>query len=314
MRIDRLLSIIVYLLNRDLVSAKELAERYSVSTRTIQRDIDAISYAGIPIMTVQGPHGGYGIMDTYKMDRQLMSVDDLFYIVTALSGIVSSTNNKKMEATAEKMKSLIPKHDEALFEERHQKLYIDLSMLRGPTSRPDLFDTIERGIDQTQLLEISYTNGRLETSKRIIEPMTIVFKWRSWYLFAYCRLREDYRIFRLSRIHNPRLLDKTFSRRRESVEEYFLKSETWSTSNNVDLLLAFDKQMEPLVSEFFFGNEIEDDDQGRLLVRASMPEDGWIYGMILSYGSFVEVLEPERIRNIIRDESVKIKEKYEKAN
>lgn len=88
MRIDRLLSIIVYLLNRDLVIARELAEKYGVTPRTIQRDIEAICLAGIPIMSVQGPHGGYGIMETYKMDRQLVTVDDLFYIITALSGIV----------------------------------------------------------------------------------------------------------------------------------------------------------------------------------------------------------------------------------
>lgn len=312
MRIDRLLSIIVYLLNRELVSAKELAEKHSVTTRTIQRDIEAISYAGIPIMTVQGPHGGYGIMDTYKMDRQLMTVDDLFYIVTALSSIVTSTSNKKMEATAEKIKSLVPKRDEPLFAEKNQKLYVDFSMLSGPTRRPDLFDVIERGIDQSRLLQFSYTSGKLETSQRVVEPMTIVFKWRSWYLFGYCRLREDYRLFRFSRIGALKILDKRFERRKDSVDDYLGQSQAWSAENTVDLLLAFDQYMKPFVEEFFYGNEISEDQRGRLLVRASMPEDPWVYGMILSYGPSVEVLEPERIRRIIGETAGKIQKIYEK--
>ena len=311
MRIDRLLSIIVYLLNRQLVSARELAERHGVTVRTIQRDMEAIGLAGIPIMSVQGPHGGYGIVDSYKMDRQLMSVDDLFYIVTALSGIVSSTSNKKIAATAEKIKSLIPERDEALFDEKHQKLFVDFSMLSDPANKPDLFEIIERAIDQNSLLHIGYTNNKLETTERLVEPMTIVFKWRSWYLFAYCRLRGDYRLFRFSRIRSPMLIDRRFERRPMSVEDYLTRSDTWSTSKRVDLVLAFDGKMKALVKEFFFGNEITCDDSGRLVVHASMPEDGWVYGMILSYGSFVEVISPERIRRLIADTAASIQKKYE---
>ena len=311
MRIDRLLSIIVYLLNRQLVSARELAERHGVTVRTIQRDMEAIGLAGIPIMSVQGPHGGYGIVDSYKMDRQLMSVDDLFYIVTALSGIVSSTSNKKIAATAEKIKSLIPERDEALFDEKHQKLFVDFSMLSDPANKPDLFEIIERAIDQNSLLHIGYTNNKLETTERLVEPMTIVFKWRSWYLFAYCRLRGDYRLFRFSRIRSPMLIDRRFERRPMSVEDYLTRSDTWSTSKRVDLVLAFDGKMKALVKEFFFGNEITCDDSGRLVVHASMPEDGWVYGMILSYGSFVEVLSPEHIRKLIADTAANIQKKYD---
>jgi predicted DNA-binding transcriptional regulator YafY len=313
MRIDRLLSIIVYLLNRDLVSARELAKKYEVTPRTIQRDIEAIDRAGIPIMSVQGPHGGYGIVDTYKMDRQLMTVDDLFYIVTALSGIASSTSNRKIEATAEKIKSLVPERDERIFADKHRKLLVDFSMLSGPYGKPELFEIIEQAIDQTTVLQFGYTNSKLESTERLVEPMTIVFKWRSWYLFAYCRLKSDYRLFRFSRIRSPKPTNERFDRRAMQAEDFLTDSGDWGSEKKVDLVLAFDIKMKPLVEEFFFGNKIEEDDRGRLVVHASMPEDGWVYGLILSYGPSVEVLAPDRIRRIVGEMAANIQQKYKKV-
>ena len=108
MKIDRLLSIVVYLLNRDLVCAGKLAERYGVSVRTIQRDMEAIDLAGIPVISVQGPSGGYGIMEGYKMDRRLVTVDDLFFIITALRSIGGSLDDRRIDDALEKMRGLLP--------------------------------------------------------------------------------------------------------------------------------------------------------------------------------------------------------------
>ncbi|UCF97573.1 MAG: YafY family transcriptional regulator [Spirochaetaceae bacterium] len=313
MKVDRLLSIIVYLLNRELVSARELAERYGVSVRTIQRDMEAIDLAGIPIMSVQGPHGGYGIIDSYKLDRQFVTVDDLFYIITSLSSIGSSLTNQKISATTEKMKSLISGRDERLLAEKHQKLFADFSMLSGPSRQPELLRAVERAVDENRLLQIEYTNNKLESSERIVEPMTLAFKWRSWYLYAYCRFKSDYRLFRLSRIRNPKILPQRFRRREKSIEEYLAHKEKWSSGTTVDLVLAFDPKMRSLVEEYFAGEKSEEDERGRLVVRTTMPEDGWVYGMILSYGNLVEVLSPERVRRVICDLAAQIHKKYAKS-
>jgi predicted DNA-binding transcriptional regulator YafY len=310
-KIDRLLSIIVYLLNRELVSARELAGRYGVSVRTIQRDMETIDLAGIPVMSVQGPHGGYGIIDTYKLDRQLVTVDDLFYIITSLSSIGSSLTNQKIAATSEKMKSLLSGQDHSVFAEKHQKLFVDFSMLSG-TNQQHLFRTIERAVEENRLLQIEYTNNKLETTQRMVEPMTLVFKWRSWYLFAYCRSREDYRLFRISRIRNAKILPQQFRRRKQPVEEYLANIDRWNWGKTVDLVLAFDHKIRSLVEEHFTGERSETDDAGRLIVHTTMPEDGWVYGMILSYGNLVEVISPKRIRKIVGELAASVQQKYKK--
>lgn len=313
MKIDRLLSIIVYLLNRELVSARQLAERYGVSVRTIQRDMETIDLAGIPIVSVQGPNGGYGIIDTYKVDRQLVSVDDLFYIITSLSSIGSALTNRKIGETAEKMKSLLSGRDESIFAEKHQKLFVDFSMLSGTNQQPELYRTIERAVDENRLLQIDYTNNKLETVRRIVEPMCLVFKWRSWYLFAFCRLKKDYRLFRLSRIRDPEIMPQRFRRREQSVDEYLAQSDRWNWGKTLDLILAFDPKIRSLVDEHFAGERSEVDESGRLIIHAAMPEDGWVYGMILSYGNLVEVLSPKRVRRIIGEIAASIQDKYGKS-
>jgi predicted DNA-binding transcriptional regulator YafY len=311
-KIDRLLSIIVYLLNRELVSARELAERYGVSSRTIQRDMQTIELAGIPIVSVQGPHGGYGIIGTYRLDRQLVTVDDLFYIITSLSSIGSSLTNRKVAETAEKMKSLLSGRDERAFAEKHQKLFVDFSALSG-THQQHLFRNIERAVDEGRLLEIEYTNNKLESTVRVVEPMTLVFKWRSWYLYAYCRFKEDFRLFRLSRIRNPQILEHRFPRRDKPVEQFLARTDRWNWGKTVDLVLAFDPRIRPLVEEHFAGERSEEDEAGRLIIYATMPEDGWVYGMILSYGNLVEVLSPERVRGQVSRMAAEIHRRYEKS-
>jgi len=189
--------------------------------------MESLDLAGIPVVSVQGPQGGYRIKSGYRMDRQLLTVDDLFDIVTALSGIAASLGNRRIGATAEKMRSLLPQHDTGLFAESSRKLFIDFSMPGGPNCRPELLQTVERSVDEGRLLRLTYTNRRLGSAERIQEPMTVVFKWRSWYLFAYCRLREGYRLFRLSRIRNPELLAERFHRRGMTAEEYEAGPGAW---------------------------------------------------------------------------------------
>ncbi len=311
MKIDRLLSIVVYLLNRELASARSLAERFDVSIRTIQRDMDTINLAGIPIVSVQGPSGGYGIIDTYKMDRRLMSTDDLFYIITALNGICSSMDDVRIDDTLEKMKGLMPHSPADPFRERQEKLYVDFSMLGGGPAQREVFRVVQSAVDSGRLLRFIYTSNRMERVTRVVEPMTVVFKWRAWYLFAYCRLRDDYRLFRISRIQRPEVLDGGFSRRGLSFEDFSREYDPERTGKLLELVLRFSAEMVPLVEEFHNEEDMERSGDGSLVVRVRMPEDGWLYGYILGFGQFVEVLEPARLRNIIRESSRKITELYE---
>lgn len=301
MKTDRLLSIIIYLLNRDLVTARELAEKFEVSVRTIQRDMETINLAGIPIVAIQGPSGGYSIMDNFKLDSRLVSIDDLFFIITALHGIGASLPGGRIESTLEKMKGLLPQQEGPSLQLREEKLSIDFSAFGGSKRQQELFRFLERCIDEQRFVRFVYSNNRLERTERTVEPMTLAFKWRSWYLFGFCRLRNDYRIFRLGRIKNVESLDRRFRRREKTFRDFSQESGEWNTSEWIELHLRFDPMMRPIIEEFYPAEDTGIEADGSLLVRTRMPEDGWVYGLILSYGKFVEVISPEKMRRSIKE-------------
>ncbi len=311
MKIDRLLSIVVYLLNRDLVSAGKLADRFGVSVRTIQRDMAAIDLAGIPVISVQGPSGGYGIMEGYKLDKRLVSADDLFFIITALRGIGASLEDRRIDEAIEKMRGLVPAAAINGIKDREEKLHIDFSMLGGGPDQRQVFKTVQAAVEAGRLLKLVYTNTRLERETRVVEPMTLVFQWRSWYLYAYCRLREGYRLFRISRIREPEILIERFRRRDHSFEAFSQGNTTEWLGKLVDLTLKFAAEMAPLVEEFYNREALERTADGCLIAKTRMPEDGWMYGYILSYGAFVEVLDPPHIRDLIRSTARQIQKIYD---
>ena len=310
MKIDRLLSMVIYLVNRELVSARELSEKFGVSVRTIQRDIESIEMAGIPIMSIQGPSGGYGIMDSYKMDRNLMSLDDLYFIITALKGIGSSLEDSRIDSTLEKMTGLVSPADSRDIRKKSEKLHIDFSMLGGSEEQRKVLGLVQQAVDSERLLRFSYTNNQLESTERTIEPMTIVFKWRAWYLFGYCRLKQDYRIFRASKIHSPEILPKGFIRRDKSYADFDQETISNMTQGEIDMRLRFSKEMKPLVDDYYSESDIEYQDDDCSVVNIRMPENGWLYGYILSFGQFVEVLEPPHLRAIIKNGAEKIADLY----
>ncbi|HPE90533.1 MAG TPA: YafY family protein [Spirochaetia bacterium] len=311
MKIDRLLSIVVYLLNRELASASALAERFGVSVRTIQRDMDAINLAGIPVMSVQGPSGGYGIMDGFKLDRRLVSPEDLFYIITALNGIAGTLDDGHIAGALETVRGLLPSHGDEGLRRREERLHVDFSALGGGPAQRDAFRVVQAAVEEGRLLEFEYTSNRLESTRRVVEPMTVVFKWRAWYLFGYCRLRGDYRLFRASRIRGPVMLSERFARRPKAFEEFERDYDPARTGKLVEMRLRFSPEMAPLVEEYHNEEDLERRDDGSIVVRTAMPEDGWMYGYVLSYGHFVEVLEPERLRAVIKDAAGRIRSLYE---
>lgn len=311
MKLDRLLSIVIYLLNHDLVSARTLADRFEVTVRTIQRDMDAINLAGIPIVAVQGPAGGYSIMDNFKLDKRLLGTNDLFNIITALKGIASSLGDLRIDGTLQKIQGLVPQASGDPFEGRQEKLHIDFSALGGGPAWQESFRAVQTAVETGRLLRFDYTNNHLEQVARVVEPMTVVFQWRAWYLYAFCRLRQDYRIFRISKIRKATVLDEGFARRNFSFQEFSKQNDPARLKNPVKVSLRFSREMAPLAEEFHHDEDLERQPDGSVIAHTIFPEDNWLYGYILSYGPFVEVMQPEHLRKIIRDGAKKIAALYE---
>jgi predicted DNA-binding transcriptional regulator YafY len=310
MRLDRLLAITVMLINRKRMTAKELADHFEVSVRTIHRDIEAINLSGIPIASFQGTNGGFAIMENYKLDRQLLGTDDVLSIITALKGISTTMDDIKIQKTMEKIKGLIPQSEAGKLNGRNDQVIIDFSPWGSSARQKQKINIIRDAIEETRLISFAYTNARGENTRRCIEPMWIAFKGFAWYVYGYCRAKGDFRVFKLTRIKDLCMENERYTKKEIFFEEYYSGKNWGAGSPAANLLLRFKPAARSRVEDFYEEESIQVQEDGYLLVRVNYPEDEWVYGHILSFGDDVEVLEPAHIRVIIRERAGRICEMY----
>jgi predicted DNA-binding transcriptional regulator YafY len=307
MKIERLLSIIVILLNRRRITAKELAERFEVSIRTIYRDIASLNGAGIPIISNQGYAGGLSIPESYKLSKQLLTPRDLDAMISTLEGVNQGMAHKDLQRIIEMLVSLLPKEDEARIATRHRSLVVDLTPW-GPMETPNqMMQVVQRAVDDTRLLAFRYKDSSGKSTNRTVEPHTLVYKAYAWYLVAYCRLRSDFRIFRLSRISDPHLGDGSFLVRDPGDIHRFFQ---FNCAPLQPVVLRFSPTMGTRVEDSFPGAELSHDEDGFITVRLKLPDDPWILAFILGFGADAEILAPESLRQKMKKNLVKIKNIY----
>lgn len=304
MRLDRLLAITIMLLNRDRITAKELSKYFEVSVRTIYRDIDAINMAGIPIVSHQGTAGGFGIVDNYKLDRQLLTFDNMLSMITALKGVNTTFEDKELDAAIEKITSLVPGDKEALLKKHTDQFVVDFLPWGYRNKHKVLLKSLYSAINDCRVIEFTYKNMKSEVVKRVVEPMTLIFKGVSWYLFAYCRLKSDYRFFKLARIRSFSRLDTTFTKRDKSYQEFnYFNNEAVTYTN---MVLKFSPRVRVRVEDYYEDDEITVEHDGSLMVHTAVPEDEWIYSYLLGYGEDLEVVSPSHIRQLLYEKAKKI--------
>lgn len=309
MRIDRMLAITIILLNRDRITAQELAKKFEVSVRTIYRDIESINLAGIPIVSLQGNTGGFEIMKNYKIDKQLLTLKDMLTMISALKGINIALKDEKLDSAIEKITNLVPKDKSDIIDNYAEQFVIDILPWQYSQEKKNIIQQLHKAISANTLIEFSYRNLKSESSTRTIEAMTLIFKGYTWYLFGYCRLRKDFRVFRVSRINNLKLLDDIFERKNVSYKKYFEPIN--DTSPTIDLILKFDASVRTQVEDFYDKKHIDIQDDGSLIVQTTFPDNEWLYSIILYYGDKVEVLEPANVRENIREKAENILGMYQ---
>ena len=309
MKIDRLVAILVILLRKERVQAKELAEKFDVSVRTILRDVDAINLAGIPIVTYQGTNGGIGIAEGYRLDKSVLTGDEMAAVITALKGIDGAITGKSHEVLMEKLKNALPSNQLDLLNTKLKQFVIDLSPWRENSVTKKKLTLIRRAIEANREIEFVYVDSEGNNTSRSVEPYSLLLKAQKWYLYAWCALREDFRYFRISRIKGLTLGEKTY-KPREASPYFEPEDHEWEKFGNlITLELLFSKHMENIVVEWF-GEGTEKCDDGRIRVRTDLPENNWLYGFLLSFGNEIEVVSPPHIRIILSDIAKKIYEKY----
>ncbi len=294
---NRLFEIVYILVQRKKITAKELAERFEVSTRTIYRDIETLSRANIPVYAIKGKDGGIGILDQYVLNKTILSEEEQNQILFALQGM-KRLRGKDEKDILERLSILFNK-------EVNDWIRIDFSNWNSDNSQENRFEIIKSAILNRKLIEFTYYNSNGEKRRRIVEPLQIWFKDKSWYLISYCKLKEDYRIFKVARIKEIRVLQEHFERE--------LPKENKKEKTNfkiISLELEISKEMAYRVYDEFEDKEITKKENGDFIVKIEYPENEWVYGYILSFGEYMKVVSPIKAKNIIRDKLEKSLKNY----
>lgn len=309
LKLDRLVSIIVLLLRKERVQAKELAELFDVSVRTILRDVEAINLAGIPIVTYQGANGGIGIAEGYRLDKSVLTEDDMSTIISTLSSIAGTIPDSRHEVLMEKLKNVLPSSKLETLDSKVKQLIIDLSPWGGGGLLKESVACIRKAIENHREIEFEYVDSGGKRTSRRVEPYSLILKGQKWYLYAWCCIRKDFRLFKLSRIKELKLTDKCYEPKKVSMEQLTFDDQWMTSEKMIPLELMFEKEMDSIVVDWF-GDGAERQEDGRLLVKTLLPENNWLYGFILSFGTGIEVKSPPHIRKIIAEISKEIYKKY----
>ena len=308
MRIDRMLAIVIHLLNKQRASARELAEKFEVSIRTVYRDIDAINLAGIPVVSYSGNNGGFGIMENYKLDRQLLSLNDMKSMLSALKGINSTLEDRYLTSAIDKITTLIPKDKADEFDSHNGNVIIDILPWTYGEVQKAIVRSLNDAIKDRVVVSFDYKNLKGERYRRTVEPMSLVFKGYSWYLYGYCLAKNDYRIFRITRMKELEVSSDVFDRRDQSYFDVVPWGD--ADASSIELKLKFFPEIKEKIEESFDNDGIVYLEDGSMIMNLRMPEDNWLYSFILSFGEHAEVLEPLHIRNIIREKAGKVADIY----
>ncbi|GAA0355436.1 helix-turn-helix transcriptional regulator [Bacillus horti] len=310
MKLERLLSIVVLLLNRKKVQAKELADLFEVSVRTIYRDIESINQAGIPIVTLQGANGGIGLVEGYKLDRNILTNNELTAIFTALQSLSTTHANTTHQLLLEKLSSIVPTNDAERFLEQTKQFIIDLSSWSDNPELENKIEQLKKSIERQWVVTFLYCSPQGDRTHRSVEPYTLVLKRHSWYLYAFCQNRERFRLFKLQRMKNIDLTNEAFVRESISLADIPWQKEWNKPANQQKVVLRFHPKTHQLAEEWFGVEKLNKDKQGYYVVESLFPEDNWLYGFILSFGAGVEVLEPTHLRQKIKDIAKQVGNQY----
>lgn len=307
MKYEIMLKILFELLSKKCVKANYLAEKFEVSVRSIHRYITCLELAGVPIYTVRGNNGGFAIIDTYKLSSTFMTVSEFEQTINALTAITESVPNKSLTSVISKLKAVV-KNEYSGFDIKSGNLIIDAGPWGDTVGYKSKLTVIQKSIEERKVLSIRYHDRNGDVTERNVEPHVIVFKQGLWYVYAYCRLRQDFRFFKTGRIEQANMLDEQFSRR--EMKNSDLPLNFWE--NNVisqDVTLEIDKSVLSDVEEWL-GIENVSEKNGKFIAEAKLPFDNGLASKIMSFGSGIKVLSPNSLKEQIKSCAKSILENY----
>lgn len=294
----RLFEIVYILLNRRSITAGELAERFGISQRTIYRDIDVLTLAGIPVYTEKGKGGGISLLPEFVLNKSVLSEKEQNDILSALQSLavikVANTENVLNKLSA-------------IFNKTTAN-WLEVDFTNWGLGGGETFGLLKGAILDKHIVEFDYYSSYGEKTKRKVEPLQLWFKSRTWYIKGYCLMRCNVRLFKLTRLKNLVVVDEKFTPRNLLAEQK--PPQDIHERPDVTLKLKIAAEAAYRVYDEFDDSVTERQPDGSFIVTVIFPEDDWVYGTILSFGELIEVLEPQHIREIIKEKAQKITKKY----
>ncbi len=294
MKVDRLVSIIMTLLDKKRMGAQELADMFEVSPRTIYRDIDAINLAGIPIRSISGVGGGFEIMPEYKIDKKVFSTADLSAILMGLSSLSNMVRGDELVNALAKVKSFIPAEKAKDIEIKTNQICIDLSPWIGNQNIQPYLEAIKAALQNCRLLSFEYIAHHGNKTVRTVEPYQLVLKSSHWYFYGYCYYRNDYRLFRLSRMSNLQIQQETFVPR--NYQKPILAFEEILKAMQTEVKIRIHKSIIDRVLEYCTYDHFTPDGDEHYLVNFPFVENEYYFDILLGFGDKCECVEPLYIR------------------
>ena len=309
MKVDRLVSIIMILLDKKRIGAQELADMFEVSPRTIYRDIDAINMAGVPICSISGVGGGFEIMQKYKIDKKVFSTADLSAILMGLSSLSDMMRGDELVNALAKVRSFIPADRAKDVELKANQVLIDVSPWMGNRNIQPYLEIIKTALEENRLLSFEYIDRYGNRTTRTTEPYQLVLKGSHWYFQGYCLKRNDFRLFKLNRINRLSCMEEAYTPRERPS---FQAGLGYFKGASIHAVAIVDPQMKwRLIEEFGVDCFCERED-GQLLFQFDFVDKQNLIGWVFSFGDRIELMEPVSIRDEIIDLSKKILSRYEK--
>ena len=294
MKIDRLVSIIMVLLDKKRISSQALADMFEVSQRTIYRDVETINMAGIPIRSTPGVGGGFEIMEEYKLEKKVFSSSDLSAILMGLSNLSSMVRGEEVVQALAKVKSFIPADQAKEISLKANQIYIDLSPWLGNRNVQPYLDLVKTALERNKLLAFDYVDRHGTRTTRTAEPYQLVLKNSHWYWQGYCHTRKDFRLFRLSRTLNLHMLGQSFIPKEYPKPQF--EYPDFLAPSYTTITIRIHTSVMDKVLEYCTYDHFQPDGPEHYTVAFPFIENDYYYQILFSFGTECECLEPLDIR------------------
>ena len=301
MQIERLVQMVFYIINHGHVTARELSDYFNVSTRTIYRDINILTIAGIPVLSAKGTGGGISLIEGYTIDRSLLSKEEQQSVFQGLQ-ILQAAKYPNAEMALSKISAVFRNARDS------QWLDIDFSYWGSDEKEKIKISDLQYAILDKHVIRFQYFNTELKRSERVIEPLRLLFKSHAWYIVGYCRSKEEIRTFRLTRIKKLQIMPEIFER--ELPLDYSMVSEGRERCKLPVLKLKFSPEIAHRVFDEFQEDQVNIGEDGNYYVAVQYELNNWTVHYLLSFGKYVEVVEPESARIMLRERAEDIAKLY----